>query len=373
MKGERIMNSRRIKLMVIMLLFFANGSMQAVLVGSGRFEQLIKNAKIIVKGRVIQIDKSPFEMIVFKIKVVNVLKSDGAEIPDILRLEAPSPIWPKDLNIPYTKNQAVLLVLERINGKIAVVNNLGAILPAIDNKIYHENRSPAIRKVFDELHAFLPQADNKLAKGLVLVYISQLASKTDEKTFITYVKSKDEWLWRAALASLLRVNATSERIQSAVTDFGNHISEPSGLTEYSYSKDYLFWKMYQDVQWAARCGSFGMEKDLTSRARAYLAIYRVLIDKAPNDYQRVHIAIEALKNVGTREDVHRLYKYVDHEKAWIRHDVLEGLGRILGIKIKRPLITSYEMSLPPEVELWEKETISKIEQVLLNEGLLNNS
>ena len=110
-----------------------------------------------------------------------------------------------------------------------------------------------------------------------------------------------------------------------------------------------------------------IEKDLAARAKAYLPIYRVLIDKAPSDYQRVYIAVEALKSVGTREDIRRLYKYIDHEKAWMRHDVLEGIGRILGIEVKRPLIPSYEMPLPADVKPWEEKTRSIIEQTLIKE------
>jgi hypothetical protein len=363
---------------LFVLLFPASSN--AVIVGAGRFDKLIQNAEIIVKARVIQIDEPPFEMISFKAEVITVLESDSNQIPNQLFLEAPDPIWPKDLGVPCVENQVVLLVLQRVNGQLAFVNNLGAILPATDTKIRHNNRSSVTRKVFDELRAFLPHAGTSMVNGklpsflyqggseyekaLVLVYLSQLASDEDEKVFLPYVESMDEWLRRAALASLLRINPTSERIQAAVIDFCNHLSNPS--------EDFLFWEMYIDVQWAARCGSFGMEKNLTTRAKAYIPIYRVLIDKAPPGYQRVYVAIEALKDVGTREDIKRLYKYLDHEKAWIRHNVLEGLGRILGMEVKRPTVTSYEMPLPPGVEQWEKETRTAIEKILANEGLRGN-
>ena len=222
-------------------------------------------------------------------------------------------------------------------------------------------------KVSDGLPSFLPQGDSEFEKALVLVHLSQLASKEDEKMFLPYMESTDEWLRRAALASLLRINPTSERIQAAMADFCNHLSNPSKPSE-----DHLFWEMYMDVQCAARCGAFGMEKNLTTCAKAYIPIYRVLIDKAPPDYQRVYVAIEALKSVGTREDVNRLYKYLDHDKAWIRHDVLEGLGRILGMEVKRPTITSYEMPLPARRRAVGKETRAAIEKVLANEGLIGN-
>jgi len=307
-------------------------SSYAVLVGAGPFDRLIQNAKIVVKARVTQIEKSSFESVAFRAKTIAVLKGDAAAIPNQLALEAPDPIWPKNLGVPFVEKQVVLLILQTRNGKLVIVNHMGAILPATDSKIHHPNHSTVARKVFDELRAFLPQAKDELAKGLVLVHMSQLASKEDEDLFVPYAESTDEWLRRATLASLLRIKPTSERVRAAVGDFRNHLSNPA--------KDPLFWEMYKDVQWVARCGAWGMEKNMTARARAYLPIYRTLIDKAPPGYQRIYVAIEALKNVGTREDIGRLYRHIDDEKAWMRHDVAEGLGRILGMKTKRPSITT---------------------------------
>jgi hypothetical protein len=380
---RRVIRAIQFAEFVLLFSLLLPASSRAIIVGKGQFAQLIENAEIIVKARIIQINEPPFEMIAFKADVITILEGDSNQIPNQLLLEAPTPIWPKDLGAPYAEKQVVLLVLHREDGKLTVVNNLRAILPSTDIKIYYDNRCSVTRKVFDELHAylpqvgiskvteklpsFLPQGDSEFEKALVLVHLSQLASKEDENMFLPYMESTDEWLKRAALASLLRINPTSERAQAAMADFYNHLSNLSKPLE-----DNLFWQMYTDVQWAARCGAFGMEKNLTTRAKACIPIYRVLIDKAPPDYQMVYIAIEALKNVGTREDIKRLYKYLDHEKAWIRHDVLEGLGRILGMKVRRPEIISYEIpeKLPYNVKAWEKETRSAIEKVLANKGLL---
>ncbi len=350
------------KLILIMLLLIANATAQAVLTGAGRFDQLIGSAKIIVKGQINQIDKPPFEMIAFRVEVIKVLESDGGEIPHQLYFEAPFPIWPKNLGVTYAEGQLILLVLERVNGKISVLNNTGAILPATNNKTTFDKDSSVTRKVFEELRAYLDQTTDEMAKGFVLVRLSQLGTEEDGKIFLPYMKSENKWLRRAALVSLLRLKPTPEEINEAVDDFADHLS--------AVSQEHLFWEMYEDVQWSARCGSFGMKKELAVRARAYLPIYRVLIDKAPSDYQHVYVAIEALKDMGTREDIRRLYKYMDDKKAWIRHDVLEGIGRILGMKIKRPPITSYETPLSEETKTWEEKTRSIIEQKLASEHIL---
>jgi len=356
------MNGKKMKLIVIMLLLIANGTAQAVLTGAGRFDQLIGSAKIIVKGQINQIDEPPFEMIAFRLEVTMVLKSDGGEIPQQLYFEAPFPLWPENLGATYAKGQFIVLVLQRVDGKISIVNNLGAILPATNNKTTLEEDNSVTRKVFEELRAYLDQTMDEMAKGFVLVRLSQLGTKEDEKIFLPYMKSENKWLRRAALASLLRLSPTAEKINEAVDDFADHLS--------AVSQEHLFWEMYEDVRWSARCGSCGMDKELVARATAYLPIYRVLIDKAPSDYQHVYVAIEALKDVGTQEDIRRLYKYIDDKKAWIRHDVLEGIGRILGMKIKRPLIPSYGGPLSEEAKAWEKKTRSIIEQKLASEHIL---
>jgi len=375
---------RAIQFAGLALLFglLSPASSYAILIGAGRFDQLIQKAEIVVKARVTPIDESAFGIVDFEAETIAVLKSDGAPIAKRLLLRSAIFIWPSDLGIPFAEKQVVLLVLRRRDGQLAVVNNMRAILPATNTKMQHEDDSSVTKRVFNELRAFLPQAEDKLAKGLVLVLLSQLASREDEKMFLPYMESKNKWLRRAALASLLRINPTPKRIQKAVADFNDHLCTPfkpskdrrilvGGQEVFMPPKDRLFWEMYQDVQWASRCGAFGMEKSLTTRAKAYLPIYRVLIDKAPPNYQRVYIAIEGLKNVGTRADIRRLYKYVDDEKTWMRHDVLEGIGRILGMKIKRPLITSYLMPLPANVKPWEKKTRSTIEKALANEDLLS--
>lgn len=377
-------NVRAIQFAGLALLFGSLFPVQsyAILIGAGRFDKLIQKAEIIIKARVIPIDESAFGIIDFEAEIITVLKGDGTPIPNRLFLKSAIFIWPGDLSIPFAEKEIVLLVLQRRDGQLAVVNNMRAILPAIDSKMQHENCSSATKIVFNELCAFLPQAEDKLAKGQVLVLLSQLVSREDEKMFLPYMKCKNKWLRRAALASLLRINPTSKRIQMAVGDFNDHLCTP-----FKPSKDFqilvgeqevfmpprnqLFWKMYQDVQWAARCDAWGMEKNMTARAKAYLPIYRILTDKAPPNYQGVYVAISGLKNVGTREDIRRLYKYVDDEKTSVRHDVLEGIGRILGMKIKHPSITSYCMPLPPNVEPWEKEARSSIEKALVNENLLS--
>jgi hypothetical protein len=57
----------------------------------------------------------------------------------------------------------------------------------------------------------------------------------------------------------------------------------------------------------ARCGAWGRDQAMCARARAYLPVYRAFAD-TPGATWRTRVAIEALKDVGTNEDLLRLHR-----------------------------------------------------------------
>lgn len=354
----------------------------AMLVGGGKFERIIEKAEIVVKAKAVPQKEDGFGGITFTAKVISILKSDGEPIPEHLSLHSVIFNWPIDMGVPFEKEQVVLLVLQRTNkGKVIEVNNSRTILPATNSQIAHKSDSTIQRKIFDELHAYLRQAKDGAFRALVLVHLSCLASKNDEKTFLPYLKSKDERLRQAALASLIRISPTGKRIQSAAADFEKHLSKkPADYRVYKFNhypgemtEDQLFWKIYEDVGWVSICGAKGIDRKMTmrDRAKAYLPIYRVLIDKSPADYKGVPVGITALKFVGTRQDVHRLYKKLDHKQEWVRHFALEGIGRILKTEIIRPN-SSYgtPQMRPDQIVEWEKRAQNTIKKAMIKEGLL---
>lgn len=346
----------------LLLLFSPLRPAHAVIVGGGRFDKLISDSEVIVKFCVTKVEKAPFEMIGFSGKVLSVLKVDGKPVASEQTFQTPFPLWPKDLGLEFGERQVVILVLQRTDGVLRIVNNTGAILPATGIQSPNSSKDSAARRVFIELKSFLAITADEMAKARILILLSQLASPDDLDAFVRHSASPKPWVRRAALAAVARIKPEPAHICPLVEDFKAHLANPE--------KDYVFWELYDDVRWAARCGAFGMEESLTSRARAYLPIYRTLVDRASPNYHCVYVGIEGLKNVGTHEDLRRLYKFRSHEKAWARHDVLEGLGRILGKPVKRPEIISYEMPLPPEVAPWERKTLAELEKMLTEQGIL---
>ena len=338
-------------------------SAHAVSVGAGRFDQMISTADVIVKVRVTEVEHGLSEMIAFSGEILSTLKTDGKPVSGWQSFEAPYPLWPSELGPKKLREgELLLLVLSRREGKLNITNNLGAILPASGQQLADTTNRSAEQNVFLELKSLLDKASNNFAVAKILVLLSHVALRDDLPTFSPYSKHHDPWIRRASYAAMARLDPQPSRVHSIVRDFDAHLKDTK--------KDHLFWDIYVDVAWASRCGSFGMEESLTSRARAYLPIYRTLLDKSPQDYQCLYIAIEGLKDVGTREDLLRLYRYRAHEKAWIRHNVLEGLGRILEKPVRRPRITSYEISLPTGVDVWERTTLTELEQVLKTQGVI---
>jgi hypothetical protein len=348
----------------LLLLFLPLQPAQAILVGGGSFDELISDGGVIVKFHVTKVEKARFEMIGFSGKVLSVLKADGKPVASEQTFQAPAPVWPKDLGLGLGEGQKVILVLRRTpDGALCIENNMGAILPATKVQSANGSRGSPSRQVFIELKSVLAITADEIAKARILILLSQLASRDDLHIFVRLSTSPEPWVRRAALVAVARIKPEPAHILPLVEDFKAHLANPEN--------EYVFWKLYDDVRWAARCGAFGMKEALASRARAYLPIYRTLVDKAPPGYDHVYVGIEGLKNVGTREDLRRLYEFHGHRKAWVRHDVLEGLGRILGKPVKRLEIISYEMPLPPEVAPWEEKTLSHLEKVLREQGILD--
>ena len=344
-------------------IFAASGQVpvQAIIYGLGRFDQMVADADVIAKFRVARFGEAPDEMISFSGTVLSVLKTDGQPVAPKQTFQAAAPIWPTDLGLVYAEGRTVLLILKRYDGALQIDGNMWAILPVVEGPVACAADASPERKMFLELQAYLNTVDSGQAQALILSLLGALGDGGDLDFFERQAESSDPWVRRGAHAAAAQIDPRPERVQLLVEDFEAHLDDPG--------EDHEFWEIYCDVRWASRCGAWGMEEPLTSRARAYLPVYRILVDRAPPGYGRLPMGIEGLKNVGTADDLPRLARYLDHETIWVRHDVLEGIGRILGFPCKRPMITSYGLPLPPEVESWERETRAELARRLAEQGV----
>ena len=348
--------------------FFAGSGLvpaHAIVVGAGRFDQMVSASDAIVKFRVARIEEAPSEMIGFSGTVLSVLKADGEPIAPEQTFEAAFPIWPEDLGLKLAVGKTVLLVLKRYAGVLRVDWNMRAIMPAAEGPAVYAEDAATERKIFLELQAFLETGGEGRAQARILALMGALGDAGDLDYFAVQADSSDPWVRRGAHAAAAQIDPRPERIEPLIEDFKAHLADPSSIGS---EEDHVFWQVCDDVHVASRCGDCGMEEPLTSRARAYLPVYRILVDCAPPGYGRLPVGIEGLRNVGTVDDLPRLARFLDHETIWVRHDVFEGLGRILGFPCKRPMIISYMLPLPPEVGIWERDTRAALERMLAEQG-----
>jgi hypothetical protein len=244
---------------------------------------------------------------------------------------------------------------------------LGRIVPASRTALPHAPTASVSERVFAELKDALSDVPDGLARARALVLLSFVASSQDLETFAAHSTSQDPWMRSAALAAVARLDPQAGHVAAIVRDLETRgaLRTPAKGDRVLFGHDGI----YADVAHAARCGAFGMEEPLASRARAYLPIYRLLTDQAAAGYER-NMAVEALSSVGAREDLRRLYRFRKDPKAFVRHNALEGLGRILGRPVRRPEITSYQMPLPAGVAEWERATLQELERLLKAQGVI---
>lgn len=337
-------------------MWLGNDSAWAILVGASRFDQMVTDSDVIVTFTITETRDAPSEQIAFSGTVGKVIKTDGQLVADELVLEAPGPAWPSELGLSQIEGQIVILFLKRYEGSLHIAWHMNAILPTVEDAAEDSEADSPERRVICGLRGYLETLDDGIAKARVLALIGHLAERNDLDLFLCHMDSADTWVRQAARMAAARVDSQPDRIQAVVADIMEQMARPED--------DWAFWEIHADIKWAARCGAFGMEASLVARAQAYLPIYRALLDYAPPNYGRQNVGIEGLQNVGTSEDVERLWRFRTHPDAWVRHDVLEGVGRILGHPVKPPHILSYDGYVKPDVVEWERTTMAELEPLV---------
>jgi hypothetical protein len=227
-----------------------------------------------------------------------------------------------------------------------VVNNMRAILPAGEANAGGDAVTVEAR-LFRELAAVLKTSKGEQARARLLALMAEVATKSNEETFVPYLKDPSDWVRRGALGALLRVNPTEERVAQASADFKTFLKAKPGDM-------FRVWQLYRVVD--------------TDPDPAFLPLYRTLSDAKVRTFDDA--AVRGLKRYGVKEDAARLYKYVRHKSDYVRHEALEGLCRILKIPLKRPEVTSYQGPLSQEAVEQERRMRAAVTRALQQEGIL---
>lgn len=319
----------------------------AILVGAGSMESLLRRTDVIAKVRVLSLQRPPFERVAFTAQPLAILKSGANPLPPRLSLTPAEPIWPRDLDLPYRPGVVALLFLERQAEGYAVVNNMRAILPAVESD--PENAGvPLETRLFRELQPVLKAMKTDAGKSRMLNLMSELAPKGSDEVFTPYLKHENEWVRRGALSALLRLNPTQEWVEQANADMKAFLKAPK---RGDISR---FWSLYRVID--------GGEP-------AYLPLFRTLADHG-NSRVFEDALVRGLKRGSQKEDALRLYRFVRHRSDYVRHEALDALCRIFKIPLKRPEVTSYEGPLSQEAVEQERRMRIAVTRALQAEGLL---
>lgn len=343
------MRPRGLTLLLVfgLLVLLAAAPARAILVGAGSLESLLRRSDAVVRVRVVSIERPPFERIAFTAQPLAVLKAGASPLPTRMSFTPAQPIWPSDLDLAYRPGAVALLFLEERDSGYAVINNIRAILPALEGEAADAN-PPLETRVFRELLPVLKGMKTDAGKSRMLNLMSELAPRNSDEVFTPYLKHENEWVRRGALSALLRLNPTAEWVEQANTDFRAFLKSPR---RGDVSR---FWSLYRLID--------------TDQA-AYLPLFRTLADlgKARLFDDAV---VRGLKRGGQKEDALRLYRYTRHRSDYVRHEALDALCRMFKIPLKRPEVTSYDGPLSQAAVEQEARMRSAVTRTLQQEGIL---
>ncbi len=329
----------------------------AVVVGDGPFDMLLGQAEVVVRARVSWIDSQPnFEHIAFAVVVEEVLESDGGEVPENLEVEVPFPLWPEGFGVPYRAGEPVILILWRRGGGLKVINCRNSILPAAEKPVSAPASVGLTERLVAELLAFGEATADGMARARCLQLIAEVAGPENAGLFRRHLAG-GEWPRRVALAALIRHDPTPEVVEAVISDFRAWLE--------AGAEDRRFFELYDDLRWAARRDEFRNRPGVAARTLTYRPLYRLLIDYRPAG-GNAYLGVEALKLVGEAEDLHRLTPFLDHERATVRFDALEGVARLLEVEIpERPGIPGYTDPLPRVILDWEEVARARVHRALV--------
>jgi hypothetical protein len=352
-------------LCVILSAFLFPIPTQAIIVGGGSLEYLVGIASIVVKARVVSIVQPEFEHLAFVIEPLVVLQGSGQSLPKQILVKPAEPIWPRQLGHPYQRGTVALFFLEKQGDRFVIQNNINAILPAMDAPTQLSAGDSLKQNLLQELNTVLDAAKSDIVRARLLVLLSQLATRAQESIFTPFLDSTSIWEQRAAMAALLRLNPTPERVETARRDFKAFLAQ-----QQDHADEYQFWDLYEEV-----LHDRFRYKVVKHDTVALLPLYRTIADVSVFYQDRGNrrgeeIALQGLARANQREDALRLYHYVSSPNAYHRHQSLGALCRMFDLPLEPAQVTSYLMPLSPDVIEREQQMQKAVRETLERRGVL---
>lgn len=354
--GSFIRFCRKATLFAVVVLMLRALPAHAVSYGGGPLNWLLEHADAVAVVRVtaVELYDVEFEFIAFDAERLEVLAGEG--VPEHLRLKVPQPVWPLDLGLPYEVGATVIVALERRDGRLGLISNARAVLPA--GSVKPRASVGVARRVFGELQALLERSGDDEQRALILLMLGEIAGPGDEQVLASYFDESDGLARSAALGALLRISPTAERVQLAADETREFLA----ISQSDHDR-FLFRQLYEDAINDRQISPPGNAE----QARPFLPIYRIIAD-GPAKSGLDDIALDGLQRVGDASDVARLARYTASADPCQRLDALDALCRLFGLALRRPDVTSCMMPLSAEVVAQEQRMREAVGEVLAREG-----
>jgi hypothetical protein len=340
---------------------------------NGRLDRELRKSKLIVVAGVITPTPNVEEKLVLDgggvsatLRVSHVLLGDPKLKGEDIVFQDQSFMWPHEL-VKYDPGAYCIVFLGRSDQPEKAKNPfwIRCVAPAADRdlpktKDVDELRSLLVKQIVKEIKATkLPNRQRHL-----ILQVASIMNAEESKDLLPFLDSKEDWLKRAALASLTYITREEKYIKLATKDVDEFLKNVNpdvgfkGLEEGVSIAPYpLFFLHYFFLRRA-----FDDEERVAQAA--FLSLFRAVARNYNEEWRHTFMecGIEPLCRLGTKDDLATLYRFHDNKDVEIRNLVFRGMSRILKLGL-----SNYDDDSFLKVE---EEFQQKVRDALEREGIV---
>jgi hypothetical protein len=169
--------------------------------------------------------------------------------------------------------------------------------------------------------------DTERMRELILMF-SRVAAKSDAEVLRPYLRHSDEWVRRAAIAAMARLDPSSETIRAAESDL-RHMLQSHALSDSTirvYGGDRSVWKTQSLLfQHYSFLGSDSRQRDEINRR--YRDLYRVVAIDSKDRGDALEYGLRPLCSFGDERDIEIVGRFRNDTDPQVREIVRTTLKR----------------------------------------------
>jgi hypothetical protein len=341
---------------------------------NGRLDRELRDSKRVVVAGVItptpNVEEKPVlggSGISATLRVSHVLLGDQKLKGEDIVFQDQSVEWPHQL-VKYEPGAYCILFLSRSDRPDNAKNAfwISCVVPAADRdlpktKDAAEVRSLLVKQILKEVKA--TKFSNR--QRHLILQVAPIMNADEAEDLLPFLDSKEDWLKRAALASLTYITREEKYIKLAVEDvdyFLKNVNPDIGFKGLEEGITFGAYPLFFDHYFFLR-EPLGDEE--RARQAPFLPLFRAVARNFKEEERRwfMECGMEPLCRLGTKDDLAALYQFHDNKNVGVRMQVLAGISRIL----KLGLDCNYA---DDDFHKVEKEYQQKVRDALEREGIL---